>query len=53
MRKLALAGAVASLFVGHVQAGQPFPSRQVTIVVPFAAGGPSGRHGAPRRPGSR
>lgn len=41
MRKLALAGAVASLFVGHAQAGQPFPSRQVTIVVPFAAGGPS------------
>src|SRR5882724_2784159 len=37
MRQLALAG----LFAGSAQAGQPFPSRQITIVVPFAAGGPS------------
>jgi tripartite-type tricarboxylate transporter receptor subunit TctC len=41
MRKLAVAVALVGFFISPAQAGQPFPSRQITIVVPFAAGGPS------------
>jgi tripartite-type tricarboxylate transporter receptor subunit TctC len=41
MRTLALAAAVVGLVIVHAEAAPPFPSRQVTIVVPFAAGGPS------------
>jgi tripartite-type tricarboxylate transporter receptor subunit TctC len=41
MRTLALAAALAGFLVSAAHAGAPFPSRQITIVVPFAAGGPS------------
>jgi tripartite-type tricarboxylate transporter receptor subunit TctC len=41
MRTLALAAALAGFLVSPAHAGPPFPSRQITIVVPFAAGGPS------------
>jgi putative tricarboxylic transport membrane protein len=40
MRTLALATALAAALAGSGHA-EPFPSRQITIVVPFAAGGPS------------
>src|SRR5713101_8628494 len=39
MRTLALTAALATLLVSAASA--EFPSRQITIVVPFAAGGPS------------
>src|SRR5467141_5069184 len=38
---LTAAAAVCLVCSGSAQAGPPFPSRQITIVVPFAAGGPS------------
>jgi putative tricarboxylic transport membrane protein len=39
---VAVAAAVTVLaFTGAAQAAEPIPSRQLTIVVPFAAGGPS------------
>src|SRR5712691_5104691 len=41
MRPFALAAAVLGLLAGSAPAAPPFPSRQITIVVPFAAGGPS------------
>src|SRR5258708_23206040 len=44
MRTFALIAAVTALLAGALnpaQAAPPFPSRQITIVVPFAAGGPS------------
>jgi len=41
MRLLVLAAALAGLLAGPAVAAPPFPSRQITIVVPFAAGGPS------------
>src|SRR5215470_12650074 len=41
MRLLVLAVALAGLLAGPAVAAPPFPSRQITIVVPFAAGGPS------------
>jgi tripartite-type tricarboxylate transporter receptor subunit TctC len=40
MRKAILAAALVALGLGAVHA-QPYPSRPVTIVVPFAAGGPT------------
>ncbi|MFG3593398.1 tripartite tricarboxylate transporter substrate binding protein BugD [Bradyrhizobium sp. RDI18] len=40
MRKIVLA-AIAVLAFGGVAAAQNFPSRPVTIIVPFSAGGPS------------
>jgi tripartite-type tricarboxylate transporter receptor subunit TctC len=40
MRLLALVTAFAAALAGSGHA-DPFPSRQITIVVPFAAGGPS------------
>ena len=40
MKKLSLAIAIATLAVTHVQA-QTYPSRSVTVIVPFAAGGPA------------
>jgi tripartite-type tricarboxylate transporter receptor subunit TctC len=40
MPTLALAAAIATTLAGSGHA-EPFPSRQITIVVPFAAGGPS------------
>src|SRR5437763_6685775 len=40
MRRLIFAGLAAVMFGGGAQA-QPYPSRPVTIVVPFAAGGPT------------
>jgi tripartite-type tricarboxylate transporter receptor subunit TctC len=41
MRPLVLAAAVLGLLARPAVAAPPFPSRQITIVVPFAAGGPS------------
>src|SRR3981189_3531890 len=40
MRKIILA-AIAMLAFGSVAAAQNFPSRPITIIVPFSAGGPS------------
>jgi tripartite-type tricarboxylate transporter receptor subunit TctC len=40
MRKIILA-AIAMLVFGSVAAAQNFPSRPITIIVPFSAGGPS------------
>src|SRR5207302_4745285 len=40
MRKIILA-AIAVLALGSAAAAQNFPSRPITIVVPFSAGGPS------------
>lgn len=33
--------AAASLFAGGASAQQTFPSRPITLIVPFAAGGPT------------
>jgi tripartite-type tricarboxylate transporter receptor subunit TctC len=41
MRTPALTAAVMVCLILSAQARPPFPSRQITIVVPFAAGGPS------------
>src|SRR6266436_2628434 len=41
MRALALVAGLFVLPAAAAHAEQPFPSRQITIVVPFAAGGPS------------
>ena len=41
MRVLALAAGLIVPVCAAAHAEQPFPSRQITIVVPFAAGGPS------------
>src|SRR5438874_2587336 len=40
MRKIILA-AIAVLAFGSIPAAQNFPSRPITIIVPFSAGGPS------------
>ena len=40
MRKIILA-AIAMLAFGSIAAAQNFPSRPITIIVPFSAGGPS------------
>ena len=40
MRKIILA-AIAVLAFGGAAAAQNFPSRPITIIVPFSAGGPS------------
>src|SRR2546423_1575672 len=40
MRRLIFAG-LAALMLGAAAQAQPYPSRPVTIVVPFAAGGPT------------
>src|SRR5205085_6743824 len=40
MRRLIFAGLAAMMLGGGAQA-QPYPSRPITIVVPFAAGGPT------------
>ena len=40
MRKIILA-AIAVLAFGSAAAAQNFPSRPITIIVPFSAGGPS------------
>src|SRR5260370_36367073 len=36
-----LTATLAGALLGPAEAAPPFPSRQITIVVPFAAGGPS------------
>ncbi len=43
MRRLAIAAAIAAMFVGLTGAAtaQQYPSRPITIVVPFPAGGPT------------
>src|ERR1051325_6853775 len=40
MRRVLLAACVLALATGHVLA-QPYPSRPVTMIVPFGAGGPT------------
>jgi tripartite-type tricarboxylate transporter receptor subunit TctC len=40
LRRTVLAGVPASVFAGHARA-QAYPSKPITIVVPFAAGGPT------------
>jgi tripartite-type tricarboxylate transporter receptor subunit TctC len=40
MRRVIVAGVAALMLAGAAQA-QPFPSRPITMVVPFAAGGPT------------
>src|SRR5215204_687388 len=41
MRKAILAALTAVLAFGGAAAAQNFPSRPITIIVPFSAGGPS------------
>jgi tripartite-type tricarboxylate transporter receptor subunit TctC len=43
MRRLALAAAIAAMFVAlpGLSLAQQYPSRAITIVVPFPAGGPT------------
>jgi tripartite-type tricarboxylate transporter receptor subunit TctC len=41
MRKVSIMLAALALFTGHAAAQTDFPSRPITIIVPFAAGGPT------------
>jgi tripartite-type tricarboxylate transporter receptor subunit TctC len=41
MKRLAIAALFAAAFAAGAAAAQPYPSRPITIVVPFAAGGPT------------
>jgi tripartite-type tricarboxylate transporter receptor subunit TctC len=41
MRKLAIVAAAVSTLIGVNAAAQTYPSRPITIIVPFAAGGPT------------
>jgi hypothetical protein len=62
LRGAALAAALALALPGAARAQTPaFPTRPVTVIIPFAAGGPTdvvgrtprGRHGARPRPARR
>ena len=41
MRRLSIISAVMALLTGHAAAQTDYPSRTVTVIVPFAAGGPT------------
>ena len=41
MRRLSIISAVMALLMGHAAAQTDYPSRTVTVIVPFAAGGPT------------
>jgi len=46
MRRMVLAALTALLAWGGAARAENYPSRPITVIVPFAAGGPSGRHDA-------